>query len=255
MKNLALKLALNSALAAVVFNSSTALAEPPADPPPNKPTIVEVHVDFDAETMTIFGDGFLPSGNLDLAVFLGGFPGVGPADITSECTSLSLPTDDVIYCDTAGLTLLDGDYLLTVANSGGQAADYALTIGAVGPQGEKGDQGDKGDKGDKGEKGDTGDPGPAGPEGPEGPEGPAGISGYEVVYNSDDVGAGQLIAFVDVYCPAGKKVIGMGFSNNENFGHTHNLHPLGSNTGVRASFSNLLGAQQIGVYAICAYVN
>jgi hypothetical protein len=118
--------------------------------------------------------------------------------------------------------------------------DYALTVGAVGPQGEKGDKGDKGDPGDPG---------------PEGPEGPPGISGYEVVSNSKDVGAGQLIAHVDVHCPAGKKVIGMGFWNNESFGQPDGLIPIGGNTGVRAAFSGLLGAQTISAHAICAYVN
>ena len=76
---------------------------------------------------------------------------------------------------------------------GSGQAGQAGPIGPVGPVGPVGETGPKGDKGDKGDKGQAG---------------PAGVSGLVYVENTKDInaGAGGTMA---VFCPAGKKVLGV----------------------------------------------
>lgn len=250
-------------LALALSMSAAVFAEAPDNVPPNEPSIVEVHIDFDADVMTIFGQGFVPPGSPELGVFLGGAPGIGPDDLTAECQNLMPPTDALIECDIFGLDLADGDYLLTVATGNGKFVDYPLTIGAVGPQGEKGDKGDKGDtgpQGPQGQTGATGAQGPAGPVGPAGPAGPAGaggISGYEIVTTQDNAGGGVNNLLMKTYCPAGKKVIGFGWANNGEKGRLAMADIRDNGTMVHARWYdlNVIFQQTITMQVICAYVN
>lgn len=145
----------------------------PDDIPPSlQPIVTEARVDFANDLLTIVGDGFLPNGNPDLKVLLGG-PldiGDGPEDITELCARID-PMDNVIVCDLMTLSLSPANYLLTVQTRNGRSADISLTYGAQGPQGEKGDKGEKGDTGAQGDKGDKGDTGPKGDPGLPGPAG------------------------------------------------------------------------------------
>ena len=63
--------------------------------------------------------------------------------------------------------------------------------GPAGPQGEKGDPGDTGPQGPAGPVGPQGPPGIQGPQGPQGPPGPAGGSDMQVIFNDNDIAAGD----------------------------------------------------------------
>lgn len=135
---------LGAALALTIC-ASPAMAK---DPPPK---VDAVSVTFGSpDTLVILGENF--EFDPPLEVTLGDF-GSPLVIVSSTATELVVELPGVPA----------GDYLLTVATTKA-AAEYDLTIGAVGPQGEQGPQGD---------------PGPAGPQGPQGPQGPSGPTGPE----------------------------------------------------------------------------
>jgi hypothetical protein len=97
--------------------------------------------------------------------------------------------------------------------------------GPTGPQGPKGDTGATGPQGPigpTGPKGDTGATGATGPQGPIGPTGPKGdpgapgangVSGYQIVSASTPLPGGVAVIGV-LPCPAGKKVVGGGWTSD-----------------------------------------
>jgi hypothetical protein len=88
-------------------------------------------------------------------------------------------------------------------------------VGATGATGPVGPQGETGPTGPVGVTGATGPQGPTGPRGdtgPTGPAGPSGVSGYERVSSTLEIPA-NTIRFVTVSCPAGKRVLGGGITN------------------------------------------
>ena len=84
-------------------------------------------------------------------------------------------------------------------------------VGPIGPMGPIGPQGLQGLPGLQGEQGSQGLQGEQGPQGLQGIQGLAGISGLEVVNADSDFQTTNVID-ISVRCPAGKQVIGGGFS-------------------------------------------
>jgi Collagen triple helix repeat (20 copies) len=126
------------------------------------------------------------------------------------------------------------------------ASDFAAGQLPAGPQGAKGDPGAQGPKGDKGDQGATGGAGPAGP------AGPAGLSGYEVITGPmGHVTNGKALAAAD--CPAGKKVIGGGFSGVGAEIIASGAKPDGSGWTVYANTNAAFTS--IVAQAVCAYVS
>ena len=117
-------------------------------------TIFKVHINSSQTQLKIKGQGFTTGGKVTL--------GVGPTDITSQC---SLASAKLITCTfgppayPSGLTA--GEYRLTVFDSNGQFDVFDLTTPLVGPAGPAGP---------------TGAIGPGGPAGPQGPAGTTGSS-------------------------------------------------------------------------------
>jgi hypothetical protein len=112
----------------------------------------------------------------------------------------------------------------------------------VGPQGLQGEQGPQGLPGQQGIQG---------------IQGPAGISGLEVF----QVNSGTLDEFridVVVDCPAGKQVLGGGFSTagNNQYASVMTNAPLGNDRWVVTLFQSDLTARlwSVQAYAICANV-
>jgi hypothetical protein len=127
-------------------------------------------------------------------------------------------------------------------------------VGPVGPAGPIGPQGLQGEPGLQGEQGLQGLPGQ---QGIQGIQGPAGISGLEVVY----VNSGALTAAgheMVAECPAGKQVLGGGYTSF--LGTTITVNAPGS--GLTAwyvqalwnDFPNVHENWHMSVYAICANV-
>lgn len=166
-------LALIATLLVATLNASLASADVV------KPTITRVVYNLSAspKTMTVTGTRFLSP----LTVKIGS-TALKVVSFTSTNLIANVPT-----------TLAAGDYILTVANSGGSAT-WTLTYGAVGPQGATGTQGLQGAAGASGSLGPEGDQGEVGPQGPAGPAGPKGDraeSGSDVAVIDAD---GQIIA-------------------------------------------------------------
>jgi len=118
-----------------------------------------------------------------------------------------------------------GVYLLKLTSTRNRdtndAAEFDVTLGAVGPKGDKGDvgpQGPAGPVGPTGSPGSPGLPGPAGPVGPQGPQGqpgPPGASGTSHVFQSSTGVNGQLVGdlsgagldILSLSVPAGNYVV------------------------------------------------
>jgi hypothetical protein len=142
--------------------------------------------------------------------------------------------------------------------------------GPQGVQGEKGEKGDEGDtgpigpqgpRGDKGEQGDVGPVGPMGPQGPQGPvgpQGPSGLSGYVIVTGNPQVVQDGKTTRLTVSCPAGKKVLGGGYSNPDARGTNNSVLASfpSSDTMWEVQIHNPSGSAQFGItpYGICATV-
>lgn len=146
-----------------------------ADTPSGEDCIItEAVVDFNAQTVSIYGQNFECE---NLIVTLGDY---GPLLIISCSTD-----PDHVISATLPQVIQDGDYLLSIQTgpSVHQFDSYNLTIGAVGPQGPQGEQGPigptglQGEQGPQGEPGPQGDVGPQGPQGAIGPQGPPGVQG------------------------------------------------------------------------------
>lgn len=92
--------------------------------------------------------------------------------------------------------------------------------GPAGPQGEAGLQGPQGAPGATGPQGQQGIPGATGPQGPQGPQGPAGpaggpgMSGLQYVTGTPTVIPKNTSMIAVAMCPAGKSVIGGGYSTS-----------------------------------------
>ena len=152
-----------------------------------KITTVFVDDPDDPTTIMIVGEELL-FGDDPLEVMLGVY--VAPLDI------IGVPTNTEINA-LLPESIVDGDYLLTVATGNGKSEkdEYDLTIGGVGPQGDQGVQGKLGDQGVQGKLGDQGVQGKIGDQGVQGklgdqgvqgklgPPGPVGGTGDNVVFN------------------------------------------------------------------------
>ncbi len=96
--------------------------------------------------------------------------------------------------------------------------------------------------------------GPKGDPGPQGPKGdPAGVSGYEIVTNVDTLPPGSGLHVVAT-CPAGKKVLGGGYSSGENLATERSI-PTNNGTAwdIFVNDTDNVG-QGVAVIAICANV-
>ena len=113
--------------------------------------------------------------------------------------------------------------------------------------------------GPQGEPGLDGPQGEPGPQGPQGPAGSNGISGYEVIYDSNDVSVEPgLNANAFAHCPAGKNALGGGGTANNTDLYLYNSYPTGSdNSGWIVWYHNPTNETvmaTIQVKAICAQV-
>ncbi len=136
---------------------------------------------------------------------------------------------------------------------------------ATGPAGEPGPQGPAGTVGPQGPMGPIGPAGPAGPQGPTGPAGlqgptgpqgaagPGGFSGVEKIdadiWNAWADTDGTVVA----QCPAGKKVLGGGFTFHPIIGRVAESRPSADRTAWVVHYTHL-GASQgwLGAWALCA---
>jgi hypothetical protein len=129
--------------------------------------------------------------------------------------------------------------------------------GPAGPQGPTGPMGDPGERGPVGPKGDIGPVGPQGPQGPAGPAGPSGISGYQILTSAGVAVPGKNWDLVVVECPADKRALGGGVSQQggEYSTHVSQSAPLDNGTGWAAGIANP-GERTITMYGwvICANV-
>jgi len=150
---------LGGILVTALFCLSNALAD--KNPPPE---IFEAYVNFDNDTITLYGANFDASG--EPVVTLGE---LGPVPVDSYSG------EEIVLGFPSGLPS-DGDYLVVVTTGNGtdRSIGYGLTIGGVGPEGPQGVQGDPGPQGDTGPQGKPGPQGEQGPVGPVGPPGPPG---------------------------------------------------------------------------------
>lgn len=140
----------------------------------NHPTINEVSMDFDAQTLTIIGENF--SFRNILEVTLGAF---GPLNLAE------VPTDTEIVVNFPAGGLPDGDYLLTVFTDRSKKrhfVEYDLTISTGG-----------------GAEPLPGPPGPTGPAGADGTDGAPGLPGPR----------GPAGGFTNQSCPPGQFVTGV----------------------------------------------
>jgi Collagen triple helix repeat (20 copies)/IPT/TIG domain len=142
----------------------------------------------------------------------------------------SIPVEVVTFTPTLVTVLVPGNtppgvYLLTLTSTRNSdtndAAEFDVTLGAVGPKGDKGDVGPQGPPGPVGPAGSSGPPGvqgpvgPVGPQGPQGLQGPPGASGTSHAFQSSTGVNGQLVgdlsgAGLDVLSlsvPAGNYVV------------------------------------------------
>lgn len=97
--------------------------------------------------------------------------------------------------------------------------------------------------------------GPKGDTGAQGPKGdPGGFSGYEIVTNVDTLLPNSGLHVVAT-CPAGKKVLGGGYSSSYNLA-TERSHPINNGTAWDIFVNDTDNAGQgVAVYAICANVS
>lgn len=132
-------------LSVAIIGASVAHAAPKFKEEPGGHLVIsEVFVDFGTEDILITVENFDITNSDDLVVTLGDLGDLG--DINVPCDLIPDPAF-IIKCDFNAVGLPeDGDYLLTVATSGGQSevASYDLTIGAVGPEGPQGPAGPTG---------------------------------------------------------------------------------------------------------------
>lgn len=129
--------------------------------------------------------------------------------------------------------------------------------GPIGPVGPMGPVGPIGPVGPTGPLGPQGEQGAQGLQGPQGLPGPAGISGLEIVTVESGTLNEAVINLVAA-CPAGKKVLGGGYSTaGNNLGITTATNaPYGSSQWAVQLAQNDLTARlwSVQVFAICAYV-
>jgi hypothetical protein len=96
-------------------------------------------------------------------------------------------------------------------------------------------------------------PGPQGLQGPAGTSGTSGISGYEIVTANDTIGSAfENGKVVNVFCKAGKKVLGGGCGVGSDISQT--VDSLPSTTGWACHFNTGGINEGISAYAICANV-
>jgi hypothetical protein len=122
--------------------------------------------------------------------------------------------------------------VLTFVGCGAGDRGPAGEQGPAGPQGPAGEQGPVGPQGPAGSQGSVGPQGLPGATGAPGADGlpgvpgAAGVSGYEKLFAQDivDIAAGQGFTKT-LTCPAGKKVVGGGCTNN-NFNNQPTLIPV-----------------------------
>lgn len=128
-----------------------------------KPVIDSATPNYGTNQLTIVGSGFgtgTPTVKID----------------TQTAAVVSHSATQIVVNMPSGIGA--GDYLLSVAVTGGGTGTFDLTLGAVGPQGPQGPQGIQGSQGAQGPQGYPG------PQGPQGIQGPPGIGvGYESFFS------------------------------------------------------------------------
>src|SRR5262249_42032432 len=173
-----------------------------------KPLIISVVPDFisNPTQLTIAGLNF---GETKPIVALDSIP-VNVVTFTPTLVTVLIPPN------TPGVYLLK---LTSTRNSDtNDAAEFDVTLGAVGPKGDKGDVGPPGPAGPVGPAGPPGLQGPVGPVGPQGPQGqqgPPGASGTSHVFQSSTGVNGQLVGdlsgagldILSLSVPAGNYVV------------------------------------------------
>lgn len=120
----------------------------------------------------------------------------------------------------------------------------------------------EGAPGPAGPPGAPGTPGVDGEDGADGQDGVDGVSGYFIAESSCHEVASGAWAAINVYCPAGKKVLGGGAhwsSNSTCTGYAVTpvdvSHPQGDNAWRASGINPYSGSHWFRVYAICADVD
>jgi hypothetical protein len=185
------------------------------------------------------GSGFRFRGNWD------GFTGYLAGDVARFSGVIWLATADV------GYDCPDGDICFAAISPDADVTHWTPFVhdGATGP------------KGATGATGATGSTGATGPQGPIGPQGSPGMSGY-VIARASGQAAPHAQAFVTANCPAGKMVIGGGYSTFMNVieSEPYQNNPVSDGATVATSwFVNVSNPSSqytydVTVWAICAKV-
>jgi collagen triple helix repeat protein len=152
-----------------------------------------------------------------------------------------------------------GEIKIVGANSNCPSNYRALDWNIQGPAGQQGPIGPVGPQGLQGERGLQGEQGPQGLPGQQGIQGPAGISGLEIVRGFSRVqNEPRIDGSVD--CPAGKQVLGGGYSIGSDNLNTSVVTsgPDGLSrwvvTAVANDYPNPRSILSLDVFAICANV-
>ena len=169
----------------------------------------------------------------------------------------SIPVNVVTFTPTLVTVLIPpntppGAYLLKLTSTRNSdtndAAEFDVTLGAVGP---KGDKGDVGPQGPAGPVGPAGSPGPVGPQGPQGQQGPPGASGTSHVFQSSTGVNGQFVGdlsgpgldILSLSVPAGNYVV-LGNVVLVNIDPDQQRAVCNFNTGPASTASAVLGGLQ-----------
>ncbi len=138
-------------------------------------------------------------------------------------------------------------------------------VGATGPQGPQGETGATGPQGPAGPVGATG---PQGPAGPQGPQGIPGMSGLQQIMGTPSTILKSTSGSATAGCPAGKSVIGGGFTTSVPAGSSalpvfmqvdssfyDSILMLWSVSGTNAASGGGNRSLVLTAYAVCAVVN
>lgn len=176
----------------------------------------------------------------------------------------SLPT--AVYLGAAGAVnskvYVAGGYNTSAINGNLYALDTACCTGPPGPQGPAGPQGPQGETGATGPQGPAGPQGVQGPAGPQGPPGAPGISGLQYLTGTPLTLAKHATGTATAVCPAGKSVVGGGFTttapvgSNDNPGLLRVFSSAGSSptTWSVSAYNEANGNLFLTAYAVCAFV-
>ena len=149
---------------------------------------------------------------------------IAPTTLSASPMSRALDPETIYACVVPGSGSLYRIKITDPAETCRSPQHVPIQWQVTGPQGEQGPQGPVGAVGPKGPLGPIGPAGAAGPQGPQGPAGlqgptgpqgpvgPGGFSAVEMVHNDVWYDVLDTQKTVVAQCPAGKKILGGGFS-------------------------------------------